>query len=252
MKKNNKSRGNGSPTKAKKNESRGSGSPTKGKKNKSRGSGSTLHHTGHCPGRESAGLTFHSSMADDHRGSRPSITSIVRAVVENLDHPPPQVPPMKSNDASASVRSVNGINTELNRAFQIPRGRVTAASSGTTFATRLASGFNPQWNYTNTQQHRVNRRGRSRSACGRFQPYSRGTSRSSTSSGESVYYNDVCLLPSPSWESVPRGSTKLHLIQKGMFIDAWPISKTWEEADLKRGVAKLFERFLGQPPIAIG
>lgn len=86
------------------------------------------------------------------------------------------------------------------------------------------------------------RRGRSRSHNGRFQPYRpHGNHRSTRDVAEpSVFYNDICLLSCPEWEKVPRGEVKAHLIRKNLYVNAWLMIKDWSAATLRQEINNLF------------
>ncbi len=73
--------------------------------------------------------------------------------------------------------------------------------------------------------------------------YSRSTNQ--TSAEPKTYYKAVCLLPSPTWNTVPRGKVKVDLIDKNLCVDAWAVDKSWSEEDLKFEAAKLFPKLLG-------
>lgn len=40
-------------------------------------------------------------------------------------------------------------------------------------------------------------------------------------SGDNLSFKDVCLLPSPGYDTVPRMKAKADLIGQGLYIDAW-------------------------------
>ena len=77
-----------------------------------------------------------------------------------------------------------------------------------------------------------------------------GSSRSSchtatcTASEPEYCYKDVCLLPSPEYDQVPRGSAKASLVENGLYIDAFKLNKTWSEARLCSELAALFENVM--------
>ena len=52
---------------------------------------------------------------------------------------------------------------------------------------------------------------------------------------------DVCLLPSPDWDNVPRRDSKQQLVHQNMFINAWTLDKTWSEEQLRNEILMLFK-----------
>jgi len=59
-----------------------------------------------------------------------------------------------------------------------------------------------------------------------------------------VFTKDVCLLPSPPWNRVPRGKRKAYVISNGMYVYAWPILKDCNKASLGQEIQKLFSSVL--------
>ena len=59
-------------------------------------------------------------------------------------------------------------------------------------------------------------------------------------------YKDVCLLPGPECDQVPRGAVKANLVQLGLYVDAFKLDKTWGEARLYSELATLFKEALGR------
>ena len=86
----------------------------------------------------------------------------------------------------------------------------------------------------------------SRSSSGRFQPYVRNCSRGGNRDviEPPSYFKDVCVLPNPSWERVPRGKMKVFCINKNMYVDAWEVKKDWDEVTLRGEIRKLFSSVL--------
>ena len=69
-----------------------------------------------------------------------------------------------------------------------------------------------------------------RSGNGRFAPY-RNRDKKANDSKESQanhIMKDVCLLPSPNWDAVPRR----RLVRQNMFVNARTLDKTWSEEQL--------------------
>ena len=144
------------------------------------------------------------------------LQDIVRRVVENLSN----IQPANSAATSSGEGCQNFTNAteeqELNRCFQVPRlpapnSSVLQQSSGRD----LAAGFPSRQNYSSARQPRM-RRQVPRSSSGRFQPYVRNCSRAGNRDVVELpsYFKDVCVLPNPSWERVPRGKMKAFCINK--------------------------------------
>ncbi|CAH3135022.1 unnamed protein product [Porites lobata] len=161
------------------------------------------------------------------------LQDIVRRVVENLSN----IQPANSAATSSSEGCQNFINEtevqELNRCFRVPRlpapnSSVLQQSSGRD----LAAGFSSRQNYSSARQPRM-RRQVPRSSSGRFQPYARNCSRGGNRDvvEPPSYFKDVCVLPNPSWERVPRGKMKVFCINKNMYVDAWEVKKDWDESE---------------------
>ena len=76
-----------------------------------------------------------------------------------------------------------------------------------------------------------------RSRNGRFAPYRNREKKADDSKKASHAINyimkDVCLLPSPDWDAVPRRDSKQRLVRQNMFVDAWTLDKTWSEEQLR-------------------
>lgn len=174
------------------------------------------------------------------------LQDIVRRVVENLSN----IQPANSAATSSSEGCQNFTNEtevqELNRCFQVPRlpapnSSVLQQSSGRD----LAAGFSSRQNYSSARQPRM-RRQVPRSSSGRFQPYARNCSRGGNRDvvEPPSYFKDVCVLPNPSWERVPRGKMKVFCINKNMYVDAWEVKKDWDEVTLRGEIRKLFSSIL--------
>lgn len=105
--------------------------------------------------------------------------------------------------------------------------------------------FNPHQNYSIPPIRRP-----VRSLQGVGNCHSRGSFRSSchtakcTASEPEYCYKDVCLLPSPEYDQVPRGSAKALLVENGLYIDAFKLDKTWSEARVCSELAALFENVM--------
>ena len=188
-----------------------------------------------------------------------NLQQIVRAVVANLNALPPQQPPQNgSNNNSNPTSNIHGnltVQDELHRSFQIPRTGASSnnqseqpsqseqfqgsTSNQTGIISSIAAGFSSRANYSNTRAITRSRRTNRSNNTGRFQPYSRNRSSTSNVEEPKVYYKDVCFLPNSTWDSVPRGKVKVELIERGMFVDAWPVNKNWNEKELQNEVVKL-------------
>ena len=177
------------------------------------------------------------------------LQDIVRRVVENLSN----IQPANSAATSSSEGCQNFTNEtevqELNRCFQVPRlpapnSSVLQQSSGRD----LAAGFSSRQNYSSARQPRM-RRQVPRSSSGRFQPYARNCSRGGNRDvvEPPSYFKDVCVLPNPSWERVPRGKMKVFCINKNMYVDACEVKKDWDEVTLSGEIRKLLASILKAP-----
>lgn len=178
-----------------------------------------------------------------------SVQEIVNAVLTNLNRLPQQENSLETAASTSNDNEVS-VTSELNRAFRIPRAstsaNVQAILPSTVASIRaVASNFSSTSNYGRIGRD-SERRGRSRSHNGRFQPYHpRGNQRSTRDVAEpSVFYKDVCLLGCPEWEKVPRGEVKAHLIRKNLYVDAWPMIKDWSAATLRQEISNLFGHVL--------
>ena len=60
-------------------------------------------------------------------------------------------------------------------------------------------------------------------------------------------YKDICLLPEPEYDQVPRGAAKANLVQRGLYVDAFKLNKNWSEARLYKELASLFKEALSRP-----
>ncbi len=154
--------------------------------------------------------------------SNPSsnIVDIVRGVVStmnNLD---------SSTNTSTSINNVNNTNQttrtseeEVNDSFRLPRNQGSQPS----------------------------RQPPRRSRNGRFAPYRNREKKANESKNPShanYVMKDVCLLPSPDWDNVPRRDSKQQLVRQNMFIDAWTLDKTWSEEQLRNEILMLFKEQL--------
>ena len=153
------------------------------------------------------------------------LQDIVRRVVENLSN----IQPANSATTSSSEGCQNFTNAtevqELNRCFQVPRLPVPTSSVLQQSSGRdLAAGFSSRQNYSSARQPRM-RRQFPRSSSGRFQPYVRPRGGNRDVVEPPSYFKDVCLLPNPSWERVPRGKIKVLCTNKNIYVDAWEVKR---------------------------
>ena len=86
---------------------------------------------------------------------------------------------------------------------------------------QLAAGFSNTHNYGEriSGQRRGRQESLNRQTSGRF--YTVHNSHHENSAVNRVFTKEVCLLPSPSWNKVPRGRMKAFLISRGMCLDTW-------------------------------
>ena len=180
-------------------------------------------------------------MADrpaDRPAGRRSVQDFVRNVINavtNLQTRSSQ----RANNEESSRAEFESITEEVNAQFQIPRqvsrGRRTATATTSTIVP--ATSFNPRQNYTFQQTRR----------------YPRGGARNSSSTSRveqpDLYslYKDICLLPNPEYDHVPRGAAKANLVQRGLYVDAFKLDKTWSEARLYVELASMFKEALNRP-----
>lgn len=60
-------------------------------------------------------------------------------------------------------------------------------------------------------------------------------------------YKDICLLPEPEYDQVPWGAAKANLVQRGLYVDAFELDKTWGEGRLYVELESLFKEALSRP-----
>ena len=172
------------------------------------------------------------------------LQDIVRRVVENLGN----IQPSNSATSSSSSRVEGNRSTteELNQCFQIPclPAARSVSNQGQQSYRDLAAGFSSSQNYSSARQPRT-RRQLPRSSSGRYQPYNARRGGSNRETHEpACFYKDVCLLPNPSWDRVPRGKIKAFCINQKMYVDAWEVRKEWNEATLRGEIRKLISTIL--------
>jgi hypothetical protein len=169
------------------------------------------------------------------RQGRPTnVQDIVQSVlsaITNLPHSSQISGGNASSRINDSVQQFSTPTEELNSRFQIPRGSNSVTPQPLTRRVS-SSDFNPRQNYS--FQRRPGRRN------------SKGINvqKSTVAEKPELVYKDVCLLPNPDWNVVPRGLAKAGLVEKGLFVDAFHLDKKWDEARLYRELSSLFERVL--------
>lgn len=151
------------------------------------------------------------------------LTQLVRSVVSSLQNLPTassQAPRSSNSNANRNVTNINNVsaaNEELSERFRLPRG-----------------------------QNRSSARPLPRSGNGRFVPYTTAAKASKSKVKSEIIIKDVCLLPSPRWQELPRRHTKQELINRNLFIDAWSLDKSWSEQQLRSELFNLFKSHLSE------
>ena len=184
-------------------------------------------------------------MAEERRSSSSSgsnIQQLIRTVLSAVTNLQGQS--SSNNQQGSSPQQYSSVQDELSAQFRIPRGR----SEGNASDLGVLVDFNPHKNYSIPPIRR-----QVQSLRGIGNRHSRGCSRSTsrtatcTAPEPEFYYKDVCLLPSPDYEQVPRGSAKVSLVEYGLYIDAFKLDKKWSEARLCSELANLFKHVLKRP-----
>lgn len=129
-----------------------------------------------------------------------------------------------ANLQSSSAGGHDNVTQELHARFGVPRQI-----------------YNPRQNYgrATTAPRRRSR-----------QTYLTNQSRSNertpppTASKSDFYLKNVFLLPSPSWDKLPRGDSKEYLNSRGLVIDGFEIDKKWEQEELIARLRELFKETL--------
>ena len=104
----------------------------------------------------------------------------------------------------------------------------------------LSAGYSPRQNYSQGRAKPRKAKEQSRStSTGRFEKRS-GSQLKGKQPVEQQTFKDVCLLPSPGYNTAPRMRAKAELIGKGLYIDAWTFNKTCTEDELKTSITALF------------
>ena len=215
-----------------------------------------------------ATMAEHSNVTEDR------IQSLVRGIVGEFFNSPEN-----GNDQGAQGQEFTSIQSEINQRFRLPRGRTAVGISDHDTNTPSKSGnrtngliqssvaiqpinpgsqprpepFNAITNYAVLQQQgtpgpgptRQRGRCRVRNSClyPRRRQGSSASSRSNnkpTSDRNELFLKDVCLLPSPSYNKVPRREAKLELQKRSLYIDAFTFDKRWDEKVLREKMWQLF------------
>ena len=56
--------------------------------------------------------------------------------------------------------------------------------------------------------------------------------------------SDFSLDPPLEYDTVARGKAKTKLIEQGLYVDAWPFQKSYNERELKAEMSSLFNKHL--------
>ena len=188
-------------------------------------------------------------MAEQQRSSTSSGSNIqqfirtVLSAVTNL-----QGQPSSNNEPGSTSQQYSSVQDEISARFRIPRGRCEGNAAQSPSDLGALVDLNPRQNYSTPPVRR-----QVRSLRGMGNRHSRGCSRSTsrtatcTAPEPEYYYKDVCLLPSPDYNQVPRGSAKSSLAENGLYVDAFKLDKTWSEARLCSELANLFEHVMKRP-----
>ena len=86
---------------------------------------------------------------------------------------------------------------------------------------------------------------------GRFVPYTTKAKnkkvKSKRKSTLELVIKNVCLLPSPDWNQVPRRQVKEDLVRRDLFADAWTLDISWSEEEFRAELFNLFKDQLSNP-----
>ena len=169
------------------------------------------------------------SSSENNMRSR-SVQDFVRTVFHAVTNLQTQSgnPNRAENSSSAEFSSAE---EKINARFQIIPNR-----SATSTRVVASTTYNPRQNYSPVQRNvsRCPTRGRRNN----YTANARGENPTE------YVYKDICLLPDPEWIQVPRGTTKGNLVQRGLYIDAFPLDKNWSEVRLYSELASLFKEAL--------
>ena len=155
------------------------------------------------------------------------LTDIVRRIITSLQNLPEGTEDSAETRASSQPANLpnrinssadnNSVEQEPHQRFQIPRANPTTVATPARYTARNGSG--------------------------RFVPYSTLNKRAKGKGKSPVelVIKDVCLLPDPQWDKVPRRQIKEDLIKQNLFVDAWTLDKLWSEETLRKELQNLFK-----------
>ena len=181
-------------------------------------------------------------MAEQQHDENMNIQRIVAAVINNL-HTLPTANPSRVNAVNngSSSRRFESSEHELRGAFSIPRNggsladgpstsvgsinEIVPTSTGSTGSipiSSLSAGYSHLQNYSQGRAKPRKGKDQSRSTTtGRFEKGRQ--QKGKKQSAEQLSFKDVCLLPSPHYDTVPRMKAKAELIGQGLYIDAFTL-----------------------------
>ena len=177
-------------------------------------------------------------MAEERQGRIPNVQDFVQSIlsaVTNLQHSSQT----REENASqgGSVQQFTSLPEELNSRFRIPHTQNSCVQNNASVpqpasSIRVSSqNFNPRHNYSFQR-------------AGRRRPQKPSVNKNAVATKPDVVFKDVCLLPNPEWNQVPRGSAKTKLVERRLYIDAFRLDKNWGEARLYSELSCLFENIL--------
>ena len=178
------------------------------------------------------------------------LNRIVRAVIGELNNHANNAKVEQTSSHSTSNRSTE---EEIYKAFQIPRATSTSLTSSSHSYSQLplSSQYSASTNYsTKTSSNSSRKRGKEtmRAASGRFTKKSLGKEAPVSA----PIIKDVCLLPTPTWDDVPRRKVKAQLVRAGLFVDAWPFYVHLGEVQLREELRHAFSEHLWQEEEEVG
>ena len=202
-------------------------------------------------------------MAEQQHDENMNIQRIVAAVINNL-HTLPTANPSRVNAVNngSSSRRFESSEHELRGAFSIPRNggsladgpstsvgsinEIVPTSTGSTGSipiSSLSAGYSHLQNYSQGRAKLRKGKDQSRSTTtGRFEKGRQ--QKGKKQSAEQLSFKDVCLLPSPHYDTVPRMKAKAELIGQGLYVDAWSFDKTCNVEELRNAIYSLFRERL--------
>ena len=169
-------------------------------------------------------MATQSTGSSDSGNVQELVQSILNAVtcLQHTPQPQQEIPSRPAEESAANRSNFPQFaspSDELNSRFQIPRGRGSncATTEHKFFFTTAThenffDGLQPEKNYS--FQRTVRRK-----------PKRSNENEQTKTKSCNVLFKDVCLLPGPEWNKVPRGPTKSALIERGLFVDAFQLDK---------------------------